>query len=504
MGIISKKILDRVNSKVRATTNVNQFRNTQAAIDWFRGIRDKPSHQFIVFDIESFYPSITEDLLARSLDYASQFDTITDDERDIIMHARKSFLFSSNKAWIKQNPADPDSSDSFDVTMGSYDGAEICDLVGLYLLSDLSNHFGNQIALYRDDGIAAIKASNKEVENAKKKICSIFRNHNLKITIEANKKVVNYLDVTFNLNNSTFQPYTKPGHTITYVHRLSNHPPSVIKNIPEAVNRRLSSIASNEDVFKKAVPPYQEAIDKSGYSYKLSYNPTPNRTPRPRNRQRKIIWFNPPFSSNVSTDIGRRFLKIISESFPRGSKLFKIFNRNTVKLSYSCMPSIGSIIKSHNRKIISNSCPTMRPTFGCNCNEPANCPLPGECTTPNVVYQATITHANDQEGKTYVGCTNTSFKTRYRNHMSDFNLAHRKGTELSKYYRQLKREGITPIVRWSILSKADPYSNVNRRCNLCIEERFIIRFRPQMASLNKKDDLVSSCRHKKTFLISPS
>ena len=74
----------------------------------------------------------------------------------------------------------------------------------------------------------------------------------------------------------------------------SNHPPSVIRNIPAAVNRRLSSISANEAVFKEAAPLYQEALENSGFAYKLAYEPPTNFTTEKQNRKRRITWFNPP------------------------------------------------------------------------------------------------------------------------------------------------------------------------------------------------------------------
>ena len=72
----------------------------------------------------------------------------------LIMHARQSLLFTNDSAWIKKSK-DP----SFDVTMGSFDGVEICELVGLYILNLLARKFGkDNIGLYRDDGLACFKA----------------------------------------------------------------------------------------------------------------------------------------------------------------------------------------------------------------------------------------------------------------------------------------------------------------------------------------------------------
>ena len=76
--------------------------------------------------------------------------TIKEQEVVTIMHARRSLLFNNDSLWVKKN-GDP----NFDVTMGSFDGAEICELVGLYILNELSNKFVNgNIGLYRDDGLA--------------------------------------------------------------------------------------------------------------------------------------------------------------------------------------------------------------------------------------------------------------------------------------------------------------------------------------------------------------
>ena len=81
------------------------------------------------------------------------------------------------------------------------------------------------------DGLTVVNSTPRVIENIKKDICRIFNNNGLRITIEANKKIINFLDTTFNLNQCTYQPYTKPNTTIKYVHHDSNHPPSTIKKI---------------------------------------------------------------------------------------------------------------------------------------------------------------------------------------------------------------------------------------------------------------------------------
>ena len=124
------------------------------------------------------------------------------------------------------------------------------------------------------------KTTLRQIELTKKEICKIFKRQGLSITIEANHKVVNFLDVNLDLNTGVFKPFMKPNDSPVYVNKNSNHPPSIIKNIPSAVNRRLSKISANEKVFAEAIPPYQDALNKSGYDHQLKYEPTPTNNNR--------------------------------------------------------------------------------------------------------------------------------------------------------------------------------------------------------------------------------
>ena len=120
----------------------------------------------------------------------------------------------------------------------------------------------------------------------------------------------------------------------TYVHAKSNHPPCILKRIPESVNQRLSDISSDESAFNNAVPPYQGALDKSGYQYTLKFQPRASRGRTVRKRKRNITWFNPPYDAQVKTNLGKQFLRIVDKCFPEGHALRPICNRNTLKLSY--------------------------------------------------------------------------------------------------------------------------------------------------------------------------
>lgn len=131
-------------------------------------------------------------------------------------------------------------------------------------------------------------------------------------------------------------------------------------------------------MFNKAAPPYQDALHKSGYTYKLHFTePEPHRPQYQTKRRRNIIWFNPPFNRNVQTNIGRAFINLIDKCFPVTHKLRKIFNRNTIKLSYSCTPNMKQIIDGHNKATIRNAkmSEESRPQRLCNCRNENECPL---------------------------------------------------------------------------------------------------------------------------------
>ena len=224
------------------------------------------------------------------------------------------------------------------------------------------------------------------------------------------------------LRSGTHKPYMKPNNTPLYVHKDSNHPPTIIKNIPDSINNRLSAISSNEATFNTATPAYQQALNNSGYNYKLKYNPdkktnNDNSTSKPkRQRKRNVTWFNPPFSNNVATNIGKEFLKLINRCFPPEHKLHKILNKNTIKVSYRTMPNIQQIISSHNKSLIRKTTPDDPSRNMCNCRKGKVCPLEGKCLESELIYQAVVTREDNSKIESYIGLTENQFKTRYNAH----------------------------------------------------------------------------------------
>ena len=133
------------------------------------------------------------------------------------------------------------------------------------------------------------------MEQTKQTIRRVFDQYNLKITIEANKKTVNFLDVTFNLTLGTYKPYSKPNTT-----------------------------------------------------------------------------------------------HLVDKCFPKDGPLGKLFNRNTVKISYRTAPNMKQIISGHNKKILSQHTDKPQPR-ACSCPKNTTCPLEGKCLSKNLIYHATVT-----------------------------------------------------------------------------------------------------------------
>ena len=268
IGKISKIILDRINQKLVTSTSANQWKNTQSVIDWYVNIPNKKHSTFVVFDIESFYPSISLELFNKTITFASRKCDITEDELNIIMQSRKTLFFHDNHPWVKKN-----GEEDFDVPMGCNDGAEICETTGCYILRQLGSIINqNSCGLYRDDGLGTFEnLSGPQIESKCKQIIKLFKSFGLNITIKTNFTSVDFLDVRLNLKDGTYEPYREPNSNPLYIHKNSNHPPNIIRHIPKSISKRLSDISCNQEVFEKAIPLYENALKHSGFDTSLQY-----------------------------------------------------------------------------------------------------------------------------------------------------------------------------------------------------------------------------------------
>ena len=493
IGRISKNILDDINQQLRNKLKTNQWKNTQSVVDWFKNLKNKKKLTFVVFDIENFYPSISEKLLSDAMDFAKEHVRIKKIDLDTIRHARKSLLYKQGEAWMKKDGG------IFDVTMGAYDGAEICELVGIFLLSKLSTKCDKEnIGLYRDDGLAAVKnQSGPQTERLKKEFQKIFNENGLKIVIQCNLKVVDYLDATFNLNDGSYKPYRKPNDETIYIDAKSNHPPNIIKQLPISVEDRLRSLSSSKRIFDEAARYYQSVLDKSGFDHKIEYKKKEVRK-APRNRSRKVIWFNPPFSKSVSTNVAKEFLNLVDKHFNEHHKFKKIFNRHNLKVSYSCMRNVNSVVTGHNRKILNGD--TAENERRCSCPANTECPLDGHCLSKNTIYSGKITSNLPNYGtKEYIGLSEPEWKKRLANHRTSFsNRKYETSTAISKEIWKIKDQGGTFNVKWSIVGHAPAYNPASKRCCLCITEALHINSNSKKL-VNTRSELVKKCRHQNKF-----
>ena len=240
---------------------------------------------------------------------------------------------------------------------------------------------------------------------------------------------------------------------------------------------------------------YNDALRSSGYNENIQYVKNHNQgTNKNKNRSRNIISFNLPYSQNVETNVAKSFLSLIDKHFPKSHKLHKIFNRNNVKVSYSCTTNMGNIIKSHNRKILNEGSEPGSSQTRCNCRNKDLCPLDGKCLTNNVIYEATVTTTSGITN-TYIGMTENDFKTRYNNHKLSFNRKHSHDTVLSKRIWELKDTNTSYNLKWCIIKRANAYNGNPSLRNLCLSEKLCILNIQDVSLFNKKSELVTKCRH---------
>ena len=144
-----------------------------------------------------------------------------------------------------------------------------------------------------------------------------------------------------------------------------------------------------------------------------------------------------------------------------------------------------------------DSKPTNNKT--CSCRQKLDCPLNQNCRSECLVYNAVV---NTSKTKNYYGTCEKSFKERYKHHTASFrNKSRQKNTELSNYIWELKENGESYTIDWLIATKAHPYICGTRKCDSCLRERLLIARANSESLLNKRDELVSKCRHMNKFTL---
>ena len=164
-------------------------------------------------------------------------------------------------------------------------------------------------------------------------------------------------------------------------------------------------------------------------------------------------------------------MQLFKKNFSKEHKFYKIFNKNTLKLSYCCMPNIKTKINVHNTDILRNT--PLKNAKQCKCQQKENCPMNGACLEESLIYYATISsHDKNYKPKLYKGSCETSFKKRYSNHKKSFNISlYKRDTKLSTENRNLKVKQINPQISWKIKGIYKFYNPTSKRCNLCLTEK---------------------------------
>ena len=175
--------------------------------------------------------------------------------------------------------------------------------------------------------------------------------------------------------NKEHASYRKPDNDLIYIHKHSNRPQNIFRDLPKSISKKVTDTSSNEETFNNYIRIYREALKNSVFNNYLFYRQYQHSNSRIQEKQkkcnRKIIWFNPTFSTNVKMNIGKILFELLRKHFHKMNKLYKIFNKNTVKISYNCMRNMGFIISAHNQCLLTLN----DSSFRCNCRNKSNCPL---------------------------------------------------------------------------------------------------------------------------------
>ena len=208
----------------------------------------------------------------------------------------------------------------FEFTIGSFDGDEICELGGLYLLNWSSTVIiKSGFGLYRGDGLASIiNANGPKLDKIRKGITALFKEVRLLITFE--KKFIER-DFTFNYEIEKYFPFGKANNTPLYINTFSNHPPTIIKQLPKMISKRNLNLSCSNKELDKVKCVYETALKDSKHFSSISFNI--------RNTQN--VWRNrnnPVYNQNLKMNIGNLFMKLVKKNFLNNNINQKIFNWN--------------------------------------------------------------------------------------------------------------------------------------------------------------------------------
>ena len=219
VGRFSRCIIKAINNEIRQKFNMNHRKNIEATKGCFKSIKEKHLHKFSIFILGTSTSSLKESLLKQSLDFDENYIKVSNEDKVIIKHARKSLLFTDQQTQIKKDIR------LFDVTMGSYDGTKVCVLVGIFVFYQLSLEYNkNKPDLYRGNSLTVSKnISDEQAGKMKARFQKIFRKNDINITVNVISKLqttqmLHSISQTANINlfiNQTVRSTTSIRNQIT-------------------------------------------------------------------------------------------------------------------------------------------------------------------------------------------------------------------------------------------------------------------------------------------------
>jgi hypothetical protein len=193
--------------------------------------------------------------------------------------------------------------------------------------------------------------------------------------------------------------------------------------------------------------------------------------PQKEKQKKSVTWFNPPFFLNVMSKVGTEFLTLLDNSFPPSNPLYKLFTKQTVKISYKRRANMAQAVVGHNSTIKRKDRPLVE-QHGCNCRgRPKTCPVGGKCLTSCVVYEATVTETQSGIWVTNTGITSKSFRGKLYEQNADMRkLDGRSKTCLSAHTWSLKDDGIDFNVTGKLKDRATAFNPITKQCRICLKE----------------------------------
>ena len=175
---VNKVKLEKINLALLKHLEVNQRKNSSLVIEWLKCFDNKKNSIFVKSNIREFHPSISESIFKKSILFAKEHDHIPHEDVTIRDHCRKSLLFHENESWKKKK-----TDCCFDLTMGSYGRAEICELVGIFILTHLATIMKKgDCRLYSDDGLVILRNVNGQQIDPTRKNIKTFKDVDLALT----------------------------------------------------------------------------------------------------------------------------------------------------------------------------------------------------------------------------------------------------------------------------------------------------------------------------------